>query len=206
MQRLPLRQRGWLEFGLPEIALSPLIFHYCCRCSPARSIYLWKGYFHATLHIMIQAAAEFTDKVHLNSKLKFEKSFIILRGLGRKIIRNLKQYKLKFPLSRFSIWQESVPACLTPGHPTRGRAAAAALCESWRGARVCCVSGARDECGHRGVGELALAPAPEEPGWETLPAAGPGAGAAGLRTSLAGCLRSLTRIFGRYHVLVSKGG
>lgn len=46
------------------------------------STYLWKGYFRATLHIMIQATAEFTDKVHINSKLKFEKPFIILSGVG----------------------------------------------------------------------------------------------------------------------------
>lgn len=31
---------------------------------------------------MIQATAEFTDEVHVNSKLKFEKSFIIPWGAG----------------------------------------------------------------------------------------------------------------------------
>lgn len=31
---------------------------------------------------MIQATAEFTDKVHINSRLKFEKSFIILSGVA----------------------------------------------------------------------------------------------------------------------------
>lgn len=47
---------------------------------------------------MIQATAEFTDKVHINSKLKVEKSFIILSGVGGKTIQNPNDCKLKFPL------------------------------------------------------------------------------------------------------------
>lgn len=71
----PLLKGGWLEFELAEIAPSPLIFHSCCRCSPALSIYLWKGSFRAGLPFPLQykllqsSRARFTETLELNLKI-----------------------------------------------------------------------------------------------------------------------------------------
>lgn len=81
IERFPPLQRGCLGFELVEIALSPLIFHSCCR-------YCWHS---ALIHGKVischpshydTSCRRVHSQVHMNAVLKLENSLIMLPSLG----------------------------------------------------------------------------------------------------------------------------
>lgn len=102
---------------------------------------------------MIQATAEFTDKVHINSKLKFEKPFIILSGVGGENNPKSKWVQTEIPSQAASVSDGSqLQPVSSPAIPwvEEQQKLLASL-------GVC--SGALGEREHCGVGERGLTPA-----------------------------------------------